>query len=93
MTNQKNRLLNSTEIAGVCGKFSRPENSKQGLHKLAEMASEAQDTKGVKAILEWLAEFTEGDVYGDEKTGDYMLFQIPLKEVPEALKRGIDGRH
>jgi len=43
-------LLNSVEIAGVCGAFARPENKKQGLHRLAEMASETQHAKDQKQI-------------------------------------------
>lgn len=34
--------LRSNEIAGVCGKFMRPENKKQGLHLLAEMSAQSQ---------------------------------------------------
>lgn len=48
------RLLTEVEIAGVCGRFSRPENRKQGLHLLAEMAANEEHTKTLKAVGERL---------------------------------------
>lgn len=53
------RLLDSVEIAGVCGKFARSENRKQGLHLLAEMASEAQDAKTREMTLKEVGEKLE----------------------------------
>jgi len=48
------RLLTKVEIAGVCGRFARPENKKQGLHLLAEMAADESQKATLKAVGEWL---------------------------------------
>ncbi|KKL49937.1 hypothetical protein LCGC14_2310490 [marine sediment metagenome] len=48
------RISNPT-IAGICGKFQRPENQKQGLHLLAEMGVDAQleaDKKDMRELFE-----------------------------------------
>jgi hypothetical protein len=49
--NIEKSLLTPEEIAGICGKFSRPENRKEGLHLLAEMAAQAQLTKITESLL------------------------------------------
>ena len=50
------RLLTEVEIAGVCGRFARPENEKEGLHLLAEMAADAEHKATLKAVGEFLDE-------------------------------------
>lgn len=51
------RLLTEEQIAGVCGRFARPENKKEGLHLLAEMAAEAEHKETLKAVGEWLNKY------------------------------------
>ena len=48
------RLLTEEEIAGVCGRFAKPENKKEGLHLLAEMAADAEHKETLKAVGGWL---------------------------------------
>lgn len=36
------KRMSDVAIAGVCGKFARPENTKEGLHLLAEMGADTQ---------------------------------------------------
>ena len=44
------RLLTEEEIAGVCGRFAKSENKKEGLHLLAEMAADAEHKETLKAV-------------------------------------------
>ena len=49
------KLISPEEIAGVCGKFSRPEYRKEGLHLLVEMSADAQldaDREDVRELFE-----------------------------------------
>jgi len=41
----------------------------------------------LKEVGKFLEQFTEGDIYGDERTGDYLLFLVPPK-IFKGLKRG-----
>jgi len=46
------KRLSEARIAGVCGKFSRPEYRKEQLHLLAEMAADAQLEADQKVVDE-----------------------------------------
>lgn len=60
-------------------------------HKCGMPLSQPQQREiykaGIRETGKLLGQFTEGDIYGDERTGDYMLFQIPSK-IFEAIKKG-----
>ena len=46
------KRISDGRIAGVCGRFSRPEYRKEGLHLLAEMAADAQLEADQKVVDE-----------------------------------------
>jgi len=90
-------ILNRVEIAGICGKFARPENQKEGLHLLAEMASEAQDLKNkaeyeqkVKEIFEEIEKesYTENIPWGK---GVLVKVRVINADKFEALKDRKEG--
>jgi len=98
------KRISEGEIAGVCGKFSRPENKKEGLHLLAEMGAQAQleaDKEKVEAIVQEI--FREIDLrlelskFGHDIDGWWLadahlqaLKQKYVKEVKDGIhsKRG-----
>ena len=78
------RLLTEEQIAGVCGRFARPENKKEGLHLLAEMAAEAEHKETLKAVKEAINDYTH-DKISFERLAE--LLEISLYELDVAFRK------
>lgn len=57
------KRISPEKIAGICGKFQRPENKKEGLHLLADWGAEAQlescEAELIELKKEWAREMVD----------------------------------
>lgn len=73
------KRISEVEIAGIGGRFSRPENKVHGLHLLAEMSADAQ----LESCEE---EHKELKDHASHLIDDVINLEVKLKEQKEAMR-------